>query len=85
MAGSGSDRGAARLSSSMAKERERVHDERVAEEVDELAAVADGVSPPKVNRVFEGPIDRLGVGALAEQLGEVGGLWARSASRSRFG
>jgi hypothetical protein len=56
----------------MAVERERVEDECVAEEVHDPAPVADPVCATEVHRVLEGPVDGLGVVALADEFGKVG-------------
>lgn len=47
-----------------------VHDQGVAAEVQQLAAVADTVGSADPERVLERPVDRLGVVAAPEQRGE---------------
>jgi hypothetical protein len=49
-----------------------VDHECVAQEVDELATGADRVGPAQEEGVVEVPVDRFGVVAGAEQVGEVG-------------
>ena len=51
---------------------ECVDHEGVADHVDELAASAEAVGSSEPEGVFEGPVDRLGVVASAEQFGEAG-------------
>lgn len=51
---------------------QRIDHEGVAEEVDPLAAVADGVGSAEEAGVVEVAVDALGVVALPEQAGEVG-------------
>ena len=56
----------------MLEDGQGVDHEGVAEEVDELAAVADGVGPAEEEGVVEVAVDGLGVVASPEQVGEVG-------------
>ena len=71
-AGAGSGRlRSEHLGLSVLHERERVHHEGEAEQVDPLAAVPDGVGPAEEQGVVEATVDGLGVVALAEQPVEV--------------
>ena len=64
--------GEARAVSSVSVEGETVDHERVAEEVEELAGVADAVGAAEPEGVFEVAVDRFGVVAPRVQPGEVG-------------
>ena len=56
----------------MQVKRERVHTERVGEEVHALAMAADAVGSPEPERVVQVTVDALGVVAAAVQTIEVG-------------
>jgi hypothetical protein len=63
----------------VAVQRERVHAESEAEEVEVLAGVSDAVGAPKPHRVVEVTVDGLGVVATGEEPLEVGiAGWDRS-------
>ncbi len=56
----------------MLEDGQGVDHEGVAEEVDELGAVADGVGPAEEEGVVEVAVDGLGIVAAPEQVSEVG-------------
>src|SRR5438105_15855879 len=56
---------------SVAMQRQRVHHQRVSEDLGMLAEPAQAVGPPKVHGVVQASVDGFGVVSPAIQLGEV--------------